>query len=226
MNGTSPKLLRLIPLIIVFLTALACTAIAQDNQTLIKKAEGGDPEQQFHIGVAYANGEGVPKDFNEAAKWWQKAAEQGLAEDQINLGIAYDRGQGVPKDYAEAAKWWQKAAEQGVAEAQNNLGIAYYKGQGVPKDFNEAAKWWQKAAGQGHAGAQCNLGIYYDDGQGVPQDYLLAYFWWSLATAGNTGEVYNRCVNYRDRAARQLTPEQLEKAQQMTREWDAKHPRQ
>ena len=51
---------------------------------------------------------------------------------------------------------------------------------------------------------------------GVPQDYLLAYFWWSLATTSNTGGGYdyNRCANYRDRAANQLTLEQLMKVQQ------------
>ena len=69
------------------------------------------------------------------------------------------------------------------------------------------------------------VGMYYNDGQGVPQDTLLAYFWWSLSATRITGEDYNRCAIYRDYAAKQLPPEQLMKAQQMTREWEAKHPR-
>jgi TPR repeat protein len=80
------------------------------------------------------------------------------------------------------------------------------------------------AAEQGHAGAQCNLGTYYEDGQGVPQDYLLAYFWSSLSASKNPGEDYSRCTMNRDYAAKQLTPEQLMKAQQMIRDWEAKHP--
>ena len=144
------------------------------------------------------------------------AAEQGLAEARNNLGVAYYNGRGVPKDYAESMKWYRMAAEQGLAQAQNNLGVAYRKGEGVPQDYPESMKWFLMAAEQGLAVAQCNLGTFYDDGLGVPQDYLLAYFWWSLATTSNTGGGYdyNRCANYRDRAAKQLTPEQLMKVQQ------------
>jgi len=183
-----------ISLVLVLLTALACPAFSEDIQTLIKNAEGGNPKAQFNLGVAYGNGEGVPQDS------------------------------------AEAAKWWQKAAEQGLAEAQYNLGVAYYNGQGVSKDYSESMKWYRMAAEQGHAGAQCILGISYSDGHGVPQDYLLAYFWSSLASKSNTCGGDNRRANYfymdyAANAARQLTPEQLEKAQQMIRDWEAKHPR-
>jgi uncharacterized protein len=127
-------------------------------------------------------------------------------------------------------KWYRMAAEQGLAQAQNNLGVAYYKGEGVPQDYAESMKWYRMAAEQGHAGAQCILGISYSDGQGVPQDYLLAYFWTSLASKSNTCGGDNRGGNYffmdyAANAARQLTPEQLMKAQQMIQEWEAKHPR-
>jgi TPR repeat protein len=69
------------------------------------------------------------------------------------------------------------------------------------------------------------LGLHYYDGKGVPQDYVLAYFWTSLSASRSTGDDYNKSVKYRDEAAKKLTPEQLMKAQQMTREWEAKHPR-
>ena len=121
-------------------------------------------------------------------------------------------------------------AEGGDPKAQFNLGVAYYKGEGVPQDYAESMKWYRMAAEQGHAGAQCNLGTYYEDGQGVPQDYLLAYFWSSLASKSNTCGSDNSRANYfymdyAANAARQLTPEQLMKAQQMIQEWEAKHPR-
>jgi TPR repeat protein len=91
-------------------------------------------------------------------------------------------------------------------------------------------KWFRMAAEQGHAGAQCILGISYSIGQGVPQDYLLAYFWTSLASKSTPCGSDTRGANYfymdyTANAARQLTPEQLMKAQQMTREWEEKHPR-
>jgi uncharacterized protein len=230
MTGTSPKFLKAIPLILILLTELACPAFSGDIQALIKNAEDGNPKAQFNLGVAYAKGEGVPQDYAESIKWYRLAADQGLAEAQNNLGIAYDRGQGVPKDDAESMKWFRMAAEQGLADAQYNLGVAYYNGQGVPQDYAESMKWFRMAAEQGHAGAQCILGISYSDGHVVPQDYLLAYFWTSLASKSSTCGGDNSRVNYfymdyAANAARQLTPDQLMKVQQMIRDWVEKHPR-
>ena len=41
------------------------------------KAEKGNKIAQFFLGMMYANGEGVAKDFKEAVKWCRKAAEKG-----------------------------------------------------------------------------------------------------------------------------------------------------
>ena len=189
MNGTSPRFLGIFPLIIALLTALACPAIAEDIKTLIKDAEGGNPEAQAAIGYLYSEGIDVPLDYVEAVKWFRMAAEQGNAKAQYNLGVSYANGQGVPQDYAEAGKWYLKSAEQGNTYAQYNLGVSYI------------------------------------NGQGVIQNYLLAYFWCSLSASRSTGNDYDMRVKSRDRAARTLTPEQLMRVQQMTREWEENHPR-
>ena len=47
----------------------------------------------------------MPKDEDEAAKWYRRAAEQGFATAQVNLGALYARGGGVPKDLVEAYAW-------------------------------------------------------------------------------------------------------------------------
>ncbi|MGE5789250.1 MAG: tetratricopeptide repeat protein, partial [Syntrophaceae bacterium] len=98
-------------------------------------AEQGDAAAQALVGGMYLVGEGVPRDYAEAAKWYRKAAEQGNADAQYNLGGLYANGQGVPRDCAEAAKWYRKAAEQGNADAQYDLGVMYADGQGVPRDY-------------------------------------------------------------------------------------------
>ena len=82
-----------------------------------------------------AQGQGVPKNGAEAAKWYRLAAEQGHVDAQNNLGLMYAQGQGVPKNGAEAAKWYRLAAEQGHADAQNNLGLMYANGEGLPDDY-------------------------------------------------------------------------------------------
>ncbi len=50
------------------------------------------------------NGEGLPKNYVEAARWFRKAAEQGNGFAQNNLGVMYAQGQGVAKDPALAEK--------------------------------------------------------------------------------------------------------------------------
>ena len=56
-------------------------AEAQEYIDRIRKtAEQGDTEAQFHLGVMYANGGGVPQDFVKAYAWYILAAAQGNEE--------------------------------------------------------------------------------------------------------------------------------------------------
>jgi len=43
-------------------------------------AKQGDAGAQNNLGVAYATGEGVAKDPEEAVRWYRMAAGQGIAE--------------------------------------------------------------------------------------------------------------------------------------------------
>jgi TPR repeat protein len=71
----------------------------------------------------YYRGVGVLEDYEEAAKWYEKAAEQGNVEAQFHLGLMRAHGHGIAQNDEEAVKWFRKAAEQGNAEAQYNLGV-------------------------------------------------------------------------------------------------------
>jgi TPR repeat protein len=142
------------------------------------RADQGDAQAQFNLGLMYATGEGVPKDAAEAVKWYRLAADQNHPRAQFNLGLLYATGEGVPKDTAEAVKWYRKAADQGDAWAQSNLGLMYADGDGVPKDAAEAVKWYRMAADQGHAQSQFNLGLMYATGEGVPKDAAEAVKWY------------------------------------------------
>ena len=53
----------------------------------------------------YFNGNGVPQDYTEAAKWYTMSAEQGHSYAQYCLGLMYFNGNGVPQDDTESAKW-------------------------------------------------------------------------------------------------------------------------
>lgn len=112
-------------------------------------AEQGNFVAQYNLGVMYANGLGVPRDADKAARWFHAAAKAGDARAQYNLGNMYAQGQGVPMNLSRAAHWYAKAAEQGLADAQYNLGRLYYMGAGVQRDFVEAYVWMQLAADRG-----------------------------------------------------------------------------
>jgi hypothetical protein len=111
-----------------------------------KEAKAGGFAAEFELGLLYANGQGVPQDYAQAASWFRKAAEQGNADAQNNLGVLYDKGQGVPQDYTQAASWYRKAAEQGNALAQYNLGIDYTNGRGVMQSNIIAYALWNASA--------------------------------------------------------------------------------
>jgi TPR repeat protein len=117
-------------------------------------AEQGTAGAQYNLGVAYAEGRGVPHDDAEAAWWWRMAADQGHVWAQHNLGVAYRDGDGVPQDYAEAVSWFRLAVEQGDADAQYNLGAMHGNGHGVPQDNVQAHIWFDLAAVQGYEKAQ------------------------------------------------------------------------
>jgi Trypsin-like peptidase domain/Sel1 repeat len=86
-------------------------------------AEQGDAPSQFNIGLLFVDGIGAPKNFTEAASWFQRAAEQGNVEAQHNLGAMYASGRGVRRDYVESYKWFTLCAAQGNSgcESQRRL---------------------------------------------------------------------------------------------------------
>ena len=145
-------------------------------------------------------------------------ANQGNAHAQFNLGVMYANGEGVPQDDGQAVKWYRLAADQGDAKAQCTLGVMYGTGRGVPKDYVQAAKWSRLAADQGDAKAQSNLGLMYGTGRGVPQDDVQAHMWFNLAAA----QGFAVGAKNRNLAAEQMTPQQIERAQELARNWKPK----
>lgn len=197
-------------------------AWGQIDPELLERAEQGDASAQWRTGFSYQEGIGMPRDLDQAVKWYRLAAIGGLDRAQINLAEMYAQGHGVSRDVAEAAKWYRLAAEQGHVAAQTSLGNLYAKGDGMPQDFVEADKWYRLAAELGHAEAQYNLGVMYGVGQGVPQDYVLGYMWINLAASRATGLDQKYFTKGRDAVLSSMTPDQISEAQRLAREWKPK----
>ena len=203
------------------LSLTGCAEVEPSHDALRAEADAGDAEAQFNLAVSYSNGEDVPHNDQEAARWYRLAAEQGHAEAQFALGLSYQRGAGIPEDEQEAARWFRMAAEQKHAEAQHSLGSAYLRGAGVPYDCQEAIRWYRLAAEQGDALSQGMLGAMYANGEGVPQDNVAAHMWLNLAASQLDGEARKEIVRQRDRVAAGMTRADVMEAQRLARESDA-----
>ena len=154
------------------------------------------------------------KDYKTALSEWEPLTEEGHAEAQFMLGMMYRNGRGVPQNSKTAAKWWILAAQQGHVKALYNLGQTYFLGISAPKNYKIALYWFTLAAQQGHATAQNILGGMYYEGRGVDKNLVYAYMWFDIAASqGN-----KKAVQGRDRAAKKMSPAQIEKAQNLTDE--------
>lgn len=185
-------------LCLMMLTNTCQAVLDETNFSLGEKSYGAAPEEirpladrgvavaQYNLGLMYANGQGVPQDYEEAFKWTRLAADQGHAMAQINLGLIYANGLGVPQSFKEAFKWTQLAANQGNTSAQCHLGDAYAKGLGIPQNYRKALQWYRLAADSGDAEGQYRLGAMYHDGLGVPKDHIIAHALYSLSAINDS----------------------------------------
>lgn len=160
-----------------------------------KLAEAGHPNGMFNLGLFYAKGFCVPRDFKQAAEWMRKAeqagdedatalvelytsmmenekkAKQGDAEAQAALanGLMKLGGSleqaGSGNDYKECVSWAQKSAAQGNTDAMWVLALAYHHGRGVKQDMDQAIAYYKKGADLGNADCMHNLGCEYLSGE-------------------------------------------------------------
>ncbi len=176
-------------------TSAAVAPVATDNAeaaSLRISAEGGNVEAARKLGSLYLFGQGVPKDFTEALKWFQMAADHGDVKAQFNIGTMYFRGQGVTQDYSQAISWFQKAANQGDSDSQCNIAWMYENGLGVTQDYSKALSLYQKAADQGDPKAQYNIGLMYQNSWGVAQDFGQAVLWYQKASDQGDASAQNQ----------------------------------
>lgn len=170
-------------------------------------AEEGYGPAAYELGEAYETGEGVARDLDAAARWYNRAAEADAPRAQHLVARAYAEGAGVPKQPERAARLFGEAAVQGYAPAQYRLGRAFANGEGVPEDRLWAGRWYGKAARQGNADAQFAYGALLAAGAGVPRDRSLGYAYLraaeenGIAEAGQVADRVARAMSRRERAA-------------------------
>jgi TPR repeat protein len=159
----------------------------------------------------------MPRDPNETMRTLTAAILFALAlHGTATAGLAEGATAYNARNYALALKEVTPLARAGNADAQHLLGLMYYMGRGVPRDYKQAFQWHYKAAEQGHPDAQHALGLMYRyHVAGMPQDMVLAYMLWNLAAAGG----HRNAIEQRAMVAKQMTQEQIDEAQAMSRTW-------
>jgi localization factor PodJL len=168
-------------------------------------ALNGDPTAAYEVGVRFAEGKGVPQNFDEAAKWYDRAAQAGVVPAVFRLGTFYEKGLSVKKDTDIARRYYLQAAERGSAKAMHNLAVLDADGGGKGADYKSASQWFRKAADRGVADSQFNLGILYARGIGVEQNLAESFKWFSLAAAQGDADAARK----RDDIAKRLDPQSL-----------------
>jgi TPR repeat protein len=167
------------------LLAASLNAVADPSpvslyQQVEHRAQQGNPEMQYHLGMLLNNGIGVAKDPGQAFVWFERAAKAGdpLAAYKVGCYLAGQFSGTVPRDMEQALKFKLIAAEAGYSLAQYDVGILYFQ----RKAPEQAMQWWLAAAKQGNRSALYNLAGAYKNGQGAPADTVLAYAYLVLAT--------------------------------------------
>lgn len=152
------------------------------------------------LGVMYAAGSGVPRDFSEALHMFQIAAEGGRHDAFLSIASILDEGgDGVVPDPAKALEWKRRAAAAGIPEGVTTLAEALDRGLGTPVDRAGAAVLYKAAAEAGVLSAAVNLGVLYENGDGVQLDLSEAVRWYRVASdAGSASGQLNlaRCLEF------------------------------
>jgi len=114
-----------------------------------KAALQGDPEGEYHLGLCYEHGLGVPKNEVLAAKWFSKAAEGGNSSAQYELGDCYRLSKGVGTDLSKAYFWYNLAAASGnddAHEARDAVARRLTEGD-IRQAQRQSEEFWNKSKG-------------------------------------------------------------------------------
>jgi uncharacterized protein len=84
-------------------------------------AAKGNKEGQYHLGLLYEEGQGVPKKYDEAVSCYTKAAEQGYVDAYFALGEILISRIAPKMDRVSAYHWLEMAAKYGHPRGQDEF---------------------------------------------------------------------------------------------------------
>jgi TPR repeat protein len=178
-------------------------------------ANQNDAKACYNLGLMYHDGDGVPKNLDEAVKWYTKSADLNYKEAQYMLASLVFQRQIQSISYPQAASYYEQAAKQGHVKSQLNLGMLYFRGDVIAQDMAAAVQWLNLAASNNNSEAQGYMAQLYQQGAGVTQDTVKAVMWLMLATQNEDKHFLNRHTKMLNYLASQMTEEQKATATQL-----------
>jgi TPR repeat protein len=163
----------------------------RDYFTLLKKAEKGDHEAQFHVGHHYYR----LREFAKAHSWWLKSAKQNKSLGPLfNIGNLYLNGWGVKQNIKKALYYFNLVIskkiiflpEQKVKWSELALfliGKTYFDGILIKRNKKKGLNYYHLAAKKGNLNAAYTLSYIY----GTKENYDLKkkiFYLNQCATAG------------------------------------------
>lgn len=177
-------------------------------EMLAKAVRAKSLTARFNLGMAYLNGDGVPKNPAKAIQWLKVAESQNFAEAQYTIGILLLEGDdGVEKNTLEGLKYLNKASSQNHQLAQRYLkkrngdvksvsepiqpvtndqellarAKKLYTGIGSERDYELAFRIFLSLAQGGNPEAARYVGIMKFSGKGTAKSISDARQWLSVA---------------------------------------------
>lgn len=145
-------------------------------EKLKSRAESGDAEAQFEVGLMYHDDKNTANSEKKTSYWITKSAENGFLPAQAAMVILYKAGIGVEKDIKKEIWWLRLTAIRGVVDSQYQLGqfqsnTFISDKYDIPYSPREGIRWLENAAEEGHVEAMLSLGKIYRDGSLVEKKY-------------------------------------------------------
>jgi TPR repeat protein len=119
-------------------------------------ARAGSVHAQLCLGYLYHTGKGVPKDLDEAERWYRQAfvdSKSPIAA--YALARLYDH----KNDLQQSHNCLEAAASEGYPAAMYTLGRCYSLGRGVPRDVKKGWDYTERAAREGHVWARRRVAL-------------------------------------------------------------------
>jgi len=188
------------------------------HAALVPLAEAGDAAAANAMGVLFADGLAVERDYRKAAAWYERAARQGHGEAMFNLGFLHYRGAGgLAADWRKAALWLSRAADAGHGYAAALVGPLYGQGKGVAPNPSKAKTYCLQGAEAGIASAQYDAGRMLAAERST-ESLIGAYTWFAIAAeAGYPGAALNRAI-----VGESLTDDEIARAEKAAETWRPK----